>query len=146
MFTALAFTCNHFFTRQISFKRSPIPRPPSCLSACYSSYSYSLYIEGLVFYLFSLPTFLPLPSFPSFLFLSFPLSLLDCPVFFSSLRCLFPSFWLFRINFCQTIPQSACASFGFFTKALKSYFAPRLSAFVFVWEFQLYNWISPSLL
>lgn len=139
-FTALAFTCNPFFTHL--FKQDKLVlkdlrfhvRRHVCQRVI--RLTATLFTLKVSVYLFSLPTFVPLPSF---LFLSFPLSLLDCPVFSSSLRCLFPSLWLFRVNFCQTIPQSACASFGFFTKALKSCFTPRLSAFVFVWEFQLYN-------
>lgn len=91
-FTALAFTCNHFFTRL--FKQDKLVLKDLQFHVRRHVCQHVIRLTATLFtlkvsvYLFSLPTFVPLPSF---LFLSFPLSLLDCPVFSSSLRCLFPS-------------------------------------------------------
>lgn len=147
-FTALAFTCNHFFTRL--FKQDKLVlkdlRFHVRLHVCQRVIrltATSLFTLKVSVYLFSLPTFVPLPSFPSFLFLSFPLSLLDCPpVFFSlvfGVRSLLFDFSISTsVRLSRSLPVPPLVSSP--KQCIKiSCFTPRLPAFVFVWEFQLYN-------
>lgn len=144
-FTALAFTCNHFFTRL--FKQDKLVlkdlRFHVRLHVCQRVIrltATSLFTLKVSVYLFSLPTFVPLPSF---LFLSFPLSLLDYPPVFFSLVFGVCSF-LFDFSVSTSVRLSRSLPVPPLVSSPKqcikiSCFPPRLPAFVFVWEFQLYN-------
>lgn len=127
-FTALAFTCNHFFTRL--FKQDKLVlkdlRFHVRLHVCQRVIrltATSLFTLKVSVYLFSLPTFVPLPSFLSFLFLSFPLSLLDCPpVFFLYSSVSVPFFLTFPYQLLSDYPAVCLCLLWFLhqSSALKS--------------------------
>lgn len=140
-FTALAFTCNHFFTRL--FKQDKLVwkdlRFHVRLHVCQRVIRLTATSRWrLVFICFH---FLPLfrfPPFPPFCSCLCWIVLLFFSLVFGVCSLLFDFSVSTSVRLCRSLPVPPLVSSP--KQCIKiSWFGPRLPAFVFVWEFQLYN-------